>query len=180
VRAVRAAIASLAVAGLVLACSGKTLDVGSMSAASPPDASPAAPDACAASCSVPAGTLQTFASPLAACDAFVGQWRICSGFGAVGMPSDAVGVEFGPASGDAGTAGGAMYVLVQGPSGPVRGSGFAYQYTYRVDPFGAELQATLFTSTGGGNGGAFAYSPCPRELELTFDAAPWQTILVAL
>ena len=86
-------------------------------------------------------------------------------------PSDVIGVEFGPASTaptDGGsTVGGDMYYLVAGPSGPQRGSGFAYQLKYDISPEGpAAFQLNMHPAPNSGFGGAFRYSPCPREFEV--------------
>jgi hypothetical protein len=109
-----------------------------------------------------------------------GKWRFCGQF--PNAPSDAVGVQYGPASTaptpNGGTVGGDMYLLVDGPSGPVPGQGFAYQFTYDVSPEGpGSFQLNMFQN-GGGFGGPFVYSPCPRELQLTNDFNPDMTLLV--
>jgi hypothetical protein len=167
--------ATLLLGVLILACGGTTLDVGSL------DAGTDSGGSCVVACAVPAGPVQKFTSNRAASDAFVGTWRICSSFGTL-FPSDATGLEFGPVSGadDAGTAGGALYILVEAPSGPMRGAGFAYEYTYDVSGLPAESpQLSVHEASGGGNGGQFAFSACPRELELTLDVAPGLIALVA-
>jgi len=70
-----------------------------------------------------------------------------------------------PASGDA-------FFLVQGTSGLVHGSGFAYQLTYDVSGGDGEaLQLNVHPMPSSGWGGAFLYSPCPRELEISNAAA---------
>ena len=73
----------------------------------------------------------------------------------LGAPSDTVGIEY--------TADQHMYYLVDGPNGPTRGAGFAYQLTYEVLD-GGQLDmhpvpnATFF--------GSLSYSPCPREIQI--------------
>jgi hypothetical protein len=86
-------------------------------------------------------------------------------------PPTSSAVEFGPASTaptDGGsTVGGDMYYLVAGPSGPQRGSGFAYQLKYDISPEGpAAFQLNMHPAPNSGFGGAFRYSPCPREFEV--------------
>jgi hypothetical protein len=172
--ALRTCLAPLLAGLLVFACSGTTLDVGSLDAGA--DAG-----SCLVGCGASAGPVQKFTSNRAASTAFVGTWRLCSTFGDL-FPSDATGLEFGPVSApdDAGTAGGPLYVLVVGPTGPVRGAGFAYEYTYDVSGLPQESpQLSVHEASGGGNGGQFAFSACPRELQFSLDVAPDLITLVA-
>ena len=62
-----------------------------------------------------------------------------------------------------------MYYLVQGPSGPVRGAGFAYQWTYDVsaESSGQAYQFNMHPAPNGGWGTTLKYSPCPTELDIT-------------
>jgi hypothetical protein len=129
--------------------------------------------ACFASCSTPAGPVMDFASLDQVYAAMAGQWLFCGGKSAYTIaPADAIGVEYTSVTGDAAdaacynagtTCGGQMYFLVQGPSGPVRGTGFDYELTYDVSPEGTSYQLNMHPAGGGGIGGGFAYSPCPRE-----------------
>jgi len=106
-----------------------------------------------------------------------GTWQICSDMAdwtAFGAPSDAIGIEFGPGStaltGNGWTVGGAAYYLVQGPSGPVRGTGFDHQLTYNVadeTAVSGGFQFNLYKSAGTFTAGSLRYSPCPTELELS-------------
>ncbi len=136
----------------------------------------------AESCSTPAGTVQPFSSLQQIYDAMEGKWRICSTF--PNAPSDAFGNAYGPAStapsADGSTVGGLMYFLVQGASGPVRGAGFDYQLTYDVSQEGpGGFQLNMHQMPNSGFGGGVEYSPCPQELELTFDENPGSSVLVA-
>ncbi|HEX4447143.1 MAG TPA: hypothetical protein VH044_10420 [Polyangiaceae bacterium] len=108
--------------------------------------------ACWAACCTPAGTVQPLSSAEAIYRAIEGRWLFCSPATWVesfAVPTDAVGIEFGPgvvADGGCGVTGGTncgggdVYLLVNGPSGPVRGLGFAYQWTYDI---GGYLQFNL-------------------------------------
>jgi hypothetical protein len=125
--------------------------------------------ACLQTCSAPAGTVQSFSTAEEVYQALVGPWQICPGAsGTFPGPSDVIGVEYGPASYattvNGSTVGGNMYYLVQGPSGPVRGSGFAYQLTYDVSPEGpGSFQLNMHPAPNSGFGGSFRYSPCPTQ-----------------
>jgi hypothetical protein len=79
------------------------------------------------------------------------------------------------------TMGGKLYILVNGPNGPVRGTGFTYQYTYDVGSNGPPpFQLDLHTETNGGFGGHYAYSASPRELEILDADAETDVTFVAL
>jgi hypothetical protein len=150
--------------------------------------------ACYATCSTPAGTVQLFASVADVYAALEGRWQIC-GSGAAStfpdLPADVIGVEYGPATVEApdsscggftGTGptcgGGDMYYLVQSSSGPVRGTGFAYQLTYDVTPNGNYFQLNMHPMPNSGFGGSFEYSPCPTEFLISGD--PGNATLVPL
>ncbi len=125
--------------------------------------------ACGAVCSTPAGSVMPLTTIEDAYAAMEGTWDTCAAWPEA--PSDVIGVEFGPASTaptDGGsTVGGDMYYLVAGPSGPQRGSGFAYQLKYDISPEGpAAFQLNMHPAPNSGFGGAFRYSPCPREFEV--------------
>jgi hypothetical protein len=156
-----------------------------------PSGNLASDSACAATCCTPAGAVQTISTPTEAYAALVGRWLLCptpySAFGEV--PADAIGVEYGPAvEGDAACAltggvggncgGGNMYYLVQGPSGPERGQGFAYELTYDVSTFGNSVQLNMHPAPNSGFGGSFRYSPCPTELFIPAMLEPGGTTLV--
>jgi hypothetical protein len=122
------------------------------------------------SCSTPAGTIQPLKTLPDVYAALEGKWRICTPtfVGSV-APADAIGLEFGAGSSTptpkGSSVGGQAYYLVQGPAGPVRGQGFAYQLTYDVSPEGAGyFQLNIHPSPNSGFGGSFIYSPSPREL----------------
>jgi hypothetical protein len=129
---------------------------------------------CTASCSTPAGTVQAFTSVAEMYAALAGTWQICAGaalWTSVGAPADVIGVEYGPASTGASangsTVGGNMYYLVAGRSGPVRGSGFAYQLTYDISPEGpSSFQLNMHAAPNSLFPGGVRYSPCPTELQL--------------
>jgi hypothetical protein len=60
---------------------------------------------------------------------------------------------------------GDLFYLVEGPSGPVRGEGSAYQRIYEiVSLLTADYQLNVRTSTNTGYTGSFRYSPCPTLL----------------
>jgi hypothetical protein len=139
-------------------------------------------EVCGATCSTPAGTLAKLTSAQQIYAAMNGRWLFCGAW--LGpAPTDVIGVEFGPASSEptpgGGTVGGDMYYLVAGPSGPVRGSGFAYQLTYDVSSSGSSFQLNMHPAPNSGFGGTFRYSPCPKEAEIVFvSTASGSTVLV--
>lgn len=95
----------------------------------------------------------------------LGDWN------SMGAPSDVIGIEFGPPSTAptaSGETGGDAYYLVQGSSGPVRGSGFAYQLTYSVWQESAQsFQFNIFMFPSSNSlAGSLRYSACPSEIEL--------------
>jgi len=144
---------------------------------------PTADAGCGATCATPAGAVQPLNDLPSVATAMAGRWKFCGNWPA-GAPSDAVGIEFdavsvsevgadGGASAEAGNA----YYLVNGPSGPERGAGFAYQLTYDFEQWissvGVGTQVDVHPTPSSGFGGGIRYSPCPRELELDFvDASP--------
>jgi hypothetical protein len=132
---------------------------------------PVAPG-CGATCGTPAGEVQPLTSIDAAYTAMQGRWEFCDSAWqmSAGAPHDAIGIEFGPASRDltasGSTVGGKLYYLVAGPSGPVRGSGFAYQLTYDISPEGTSYQINVHPTPNSGFWIRLRYSPCPTELEV--------------
>jgi hypothetical protein len=113
--------------------------------------------ACAATCGTPAGPVAAL-SDNEAYTSLAGRWQICSGrdlWAMVGAPSDTIGIEY--------TADQNMYYLVDGPDGPTRGAGFAYQLTYDVLPSG---QFDMHPEPNAGFFGFLSYSPCPREIQI--------------
>lgn len=141
---------------------------------------------CSATCSTPAGTVQALHSVDEIYAALAGTWQFCTDtatWNAVG-PSDAIGIEFGPASSvpmsNGPTVGGDAYYLVQGATGPVRGSGFNYQLTYDVSPVGQSFQLNIHPAPNSGFGGSIRYSPCPTELQLKIFDNTTSTVLVHL
>jgi hypothetical protein len=141
-------------------------------------------DAGSVSCSTPAGTIEPLTSLPEAYAAIEGRWRLCPPtFGAA--PADAIAIEFGTESSVPSPEGSSLvrhaYFLVQGPSGAVRGQGFAYQLTYDVWPgapghFELVMQPLPNATFGGG----FLYSPSPRELEILLGAGPSTVLLTSL
>ena len=135
---------------------------------------------CSATCGTPAGVETKFTSTQQIYAAVEGKWQFCADagvWGELGAPSDAIGIEFGPGSsaaasnGGGWTVGGDAYYLVQGPTGPVRGTGFAYQSTYSVADVTAvngTFQFNLYSGPGRFTPGHVRYSPCPKELVLGF------------
>ena len=124
-------------------------------------APPAGHSACWASCCTPAGAVSTFASAPDVASAVLGRWRFCSAIAtwqSLGPP-DAVGVEF--------LAGGTMYFLFDGPTGPSRGAGFTDAWSYDVVPDGDSYQLALHPSADSSWSSSILYSACPRELEFT-------------
>jgi hypothetical protein len=134
-----------------------------------------------ATCSTPAGTVQnTFSSLAEVYSIFVGKWRICAGgnISFPGIPADAIGVEYDPPA-DLTTPGanGNMYYLIDSPDGPVRGQGFAYQLTWNLYPETPNYyQLDMYQN--GGFGGAWRYSPCPKELQIQQTEGSGQALLV--
>jgi hypothetical protein len=147
-------------------------DVDSGVCVAPPSSTDAA---CFASCCIPAGTVQPFSTVDEVYGAMVGRWQICAGGLTAAFPdapADVIGVEYGPvppaSDASAATPTGNMYYLVQGPSGPVRGEGFAYQLTYDVSQEGpSSFQLNMHPTPNSGFGGSFRYSPCPTELSIS-------------
>jgi hypothetical protein len=127
---------------------------------------------CGATCFTPAGTVQPVTTPEEVYAAIQGRWLFCRGWSG-SPPPGVVGVEFGPASAapvaGGSTAGGSMYYLVPGPSGPVRGQGPAYELTYDVSqetPIYCQLN--MHPTPNSGFAGSVRYSPCPTEVQIDF------------
>lgn len=149
------------------------------------DSSASCDGSCCATCETPAGTIEQVTSQQQAYGMIEGRWLICADSGDAGLsafimagaPSDTVGLEFGPATivdascgatGTVGCGGGNLYYLVNGPNGPVRGTGFAYQGTYNIDTGEDAFQLNLHDAPNEGYPTHIIYSPCPTELELEF------------
>jgi len=133
------------------------------------------------SCSTPAGTAQVLGSLDDVYAMLEGDWWLCPPtFPAA--PSDAIGIRFAPGSSarDGGTEGGLAYFLVQGPTQPEPGAGFAYQLTYDVSILEGSVFQLTFDAVGGSWFGPITYSSSPKELEVDFDFAPFQALLVTL
>lgn len=130
---------------------------------------------CGATCSTPAGTVKPVTTPAEVYAALEGRWLFCGGWPPGALPPGAVGVEFGaasaePISGGLTTAGGAMYYLVAGPSGPVRGVGAAYQLAYDVSQESPTYcQLNMHPMPMSGFGGSVRSSPCPTEVQLSIN-----------
>jgi hypothetical protein len=173
------ALMTLASASLLLACSGKDLDVGSNDAstgtqplvscddASTPEDAGACPVTC---CGPKVGNNTSLTSPDQAVTALVGKWQLCSTW--PNAPGDVIGIELDTPTGWDGSQGadggyievtGNMEFLVQGPSGPVPGQGFAYVSSWELDGQGSSYSMFL-----GGSGSSFLYSPCPAQLEIQY------------
>jgi hypothetical protein len=132
--------------------------------------------ACWAACCVPAGMVERLTSAQSIYAAMEGRWLFCSpgDWHEGGVPADTIGVEFGPAvvgdascgvtGGGGNCGGGAMRFLVQGPTGPVPGSGFGYGWTYDIDPTYLQINVHPGPNSGGAIG--LRYSPCPTEIEI--------------
>jgi hypothetical protein len=171
--------------GTLVACSTSMLNVGHNDTKVVGDGG-----ACQATCSTPAGTVQVTSSLAQAYAQLQGQWLFCSGQQYVGgPPADAIGVEFAapPADGGCGGLGdppcgeSAFYYLVQGSTGPVRGSGFDYQLTYDISGGGDVYFVNVHPAPNAQFGGSFRYSPCPKEIELPdWNYAPTPPLLVAM
>jgi hypothetical protein len=137
------------------------------------ETTPVAPS-CGATCGTPAGDVQQIGSIDAAYTVMQGRWEFCDDawLTSAGAPSDAIGVDFAPASREptssGSTVGGQMYYLVAGPSGPQRGQGFAYQLTYDISPEGSDSssQINIHPAPNSGFWIRLRYSPCPLQLEV--------------
>jgi hypothetical protein len=137
-------------------------------------APPGSDASCYASCCTPAGTIEPYTSVDQLYSSLLGKWQFCTGIENwqwLGAPTDAIGVEFAPSSTppptDGGPVSGDMYFLVQGSSGPVRGTSADYQGSY-----GADRDAWYSIGLYGPNGHngwstTVLYSPCPTELDIT-------------
>jgi hypothetical protein len=149
----------------------------------------AGPPGCGATCATPAGTVQPLNDYASVAAALEGRWEFCTAW-PTSVPGDALGIEFDTASviqmgpdGGATLEGGNAYYLVNGPSGLVRGAGFAYQVTYDFEQSTTgtivSTQVDIHPTPNSGFGGSIRYSPCPRELELDFvDPGTGPSILV--
>lgn len=127
---------------------------------------------CGATCFTPAGTVQPVDTPEKVYAALQGRWLFCRGWSG-SPPPGVIGVEFGPASAapvaGGSTVGGAMYYLVAGPSGPVRGQGADYELTYDVSQeTPVYCQLNMHPTPNSGFGGSVRYSPCPTEIQIDF------------
>ena len=123
---------------------------------------------CPSTCNVAAGTVYEFGSVDEVYAALVGRWQICNTLGKpFDRPSDAIGIEYAPPEPDGSRK---LYYLVTGPSGPVRGSGFAYQQTYDVSPLGAGFQINTHPDSTSVRRSTFRYSPCPEQFQITLSA----------
>jgi hypothetical protein len=141
-------------------------------------------DSCAATCTTPPGTAVIPSRVEETYAVLEGRWGLCAGPWGFGAPSDVIGVEFGPASTEptpwGSTVGGDLYYLVSGPSGPERGSGFAYQLKYDVGPSGSSVQLSIHPTPNSGFGGTLRYSACPREIDLRLMYQDTGTLLVPI
>jgi hypothetical protein len=133
-------------------------------------------------CSPPVGNDSSLTSISVAVNGVLGRWQICTSL--FDLPSDVIGVELdAPPGWDGGEefdgggrndVEGTLEFLVQGPSGPEPGQGFAYNSTWDLTSYGlVTWSLTLGDATGGTT--QFLYSACPRQLELQLydlDAGP--------
>jgi hypothetical protein len=169
---------SMAGAGAVRVDAGSMPLVSSESGAEPICAGPPA------TCSTAPGLVEPF-STIDRVYAWVGgKWLFCTGQATwQTAPSDTIGVEFTPGSSTptagGSTAGGNMYYLVQGPSGPVRGAGFNYQLTYDVSPEGTGYQFNVHPAPNSGFWLRLKYSNCPRELSVMVFYSTTDSVLIA-
>jgi hypothetical protein len=136
-----------------------------------------------ATCSTPPGLVEPFSTIDGVYAWVAGKWLFCTGRATwQTAPSDAIGVEFTPGSSaptaNGSTAGGNMYYLVQGPSGPVRGAGFNYQLTYDVSPEGTSYQFNVHPAPNSGFWLRLKYSACPRELDVIVFYATTDSVLI--
>jgi hypothetical protein len=122
----------------------------------------------------PAGAIQQTTSLAQAYTQIEGTWLICAGKeNFPGIPADVIGLKFqtvpNPQScatnGNSGCTGNLSY-LIQGPTGPVPGTGFDYQLTYDISPEGTQYQLNMHPAPDSGFASSFLYSSCPTELEL--------------
>ena len=137
-------------------------------------------DTCPASCGDAAGTVQPTTGVEQFYARILGRWLICGDKGgAYPGPADVIGVEYAAPTQQDTVLGriwrGNMYYLVDGQDGPERGQGFDYQLTYDVSPQdpaeGAPSQLNMHPTPNSGFGGAFLYSPCPREWSMSGGSA---------
>jgi hypothetical protein len=136
-----------------------------------------------ATCSTPPGLVEPFSTIDRVYAWVAGKWVFCTGQATwQTAPSDAIGVEFTPGSSaptaGGSTAGGNMYYLVQGPSGPVRGAGFNYQLTYDVSPEGTSYQFNVHPAPNSGFWLTLKYSACPRELDVIVFYSTTDSVLI--
>jgi hypothetical protein len=156
-------------------------DLGVVSSESGADPNCAEPPA---TCSTPPGLVEPFSTIDRVYSWVSGKWLFCTGRATWQnqAPSDAIGVEFTPGSSAptprGSTAGGNMYYLVKGPSGPVRGAGFNYQLTYDISPLSSSYQFNVHPAPNSGFWLRFKYSACPRELDVMVFYSTTDSVLI--
>ena len=137
----------------------------------------------AATCSTPPGLVEPFSTIDRVYTWVTGKWLFCTGQETwQTAPADAIGIEFTPGSSaptPAGsTVGGNMYYLVKGPSGPVRGAGFNYQFTYDISPEDTGYQFNVHPAPNSGFWLRLKYSACPRELDTVVFYSTTDSLLI--
>jgi hypothetical protein len=143
-------------------------------AGAPDPTEAAASDDGAVTCPPPSSLITPdSASELAS--AVQGTWQLCTGLETLQAligADDIVGMWFGPVTSDGYACtgspepclGGDLFYLVQGASGLVRGSGFAYQSTYQITTDGPSVHLGVVDGSGGRWGTSARYSTDPHEL----------------
>lgn len=129
--------------------------------------------ACAATCGTAGAGIIGISSVFDAAAAAEGRWRICSDlerWRPLGAPGNVVGIEIARSSvrsaEEPRIVDGNLYFLVDGPDGPVRGTGFAYRSTYSVEQTAPSAFELTFHVPSGDIVGVFGRTPCPSTLEL--------------
>jgi hypothetical protein len=159
-----------------LTCNGGICSALASSGAATTIRASATPPECAATCDTPAGTVKELTSIVQFYGAMLGSWQLCLQNGdPFGAPADTVGIEFAaaktPPTASATNVSGALYFLVNGATGPQRGQGFDYQWTYQIAGQDSPLALYVHPTPNSGNNETVRYSPCPRELEIVGGSA---------
>lgn len=122
---------------------------------------------CMSGCSATLGAAEPLATLEDMYAALEGKWMGCTA-SLPFAPADAIGIDVGPGSAalkpDGNSVGGTLHFLVQSPSGPVPGTGPAYERAYRVGASDG-LQLLVLMQNGAEAGGSFTYYSCPQFLD---------------
>jgi hypothetical protein len=125
---------------------------------------------CPATCDIPAGTVELFASVRQAQGSVVGRWQICSDSSKPpAQPADSIGIELEATGIDSDFwARGNLYYLVSGPVEPIRSGDAGHQFVYRLGVTEPSIYAGV-SLEGSLQNGSLRYAPCPRRMEIEWN-----------